>query len=388
LAKASCWLYETAGRMVAPLLQLEYVRHIYIRRSVAAGEAEFPWSDLDLGVVIEPASGADLWRLCRRFRLTQLAFPRMGECQMATADELAEMTEMDPYRGSLDRRYAISLVGGPPPIPAVPVTPEAAARRLVFWFEHYLPVAMRQRNVRNQWKFSREMANALGVMERRWPEPLRSRREAEVPKELRSLSTFAQCCAMAERAQALLRRPAPRLAEVLHRPGLILVPDHHTPMPRLPAKTLVMTPPVLDLLMATQRPGLWLSHGIALRDLGFVAPPLQAWTAWCYRQTSGERLRQPGFGDAEPIMQATRLARAEAVLETLEAGRAPEAIVDRPEAESTNVQHYYQEAYDRLADRSVKLRQRVLAIMGAASRSQSATRSGAVGTMRPPQAPT
>lgn len=50
-------LYEAAGRMVAPLLHLEQVGQISIRRSVAAREAPFPWSDLDLGLVIRAVPG-------------------------------------------------------------------------------------------------------------------------------------------------------------------------------------------------------------------------------------------------------------------------------------------------------------------------------------------
>ena len=359
---ASSWLYEAAGRIVAPLLRLKFVNQIYIRRSVAAGEAEFPWSDLDLGLVIGPASGADLWGLWRRFQMANLAFPRMGECQIATAAELAEMTEMDPYRGSLDRRYSIALVGGPPPIPALPVTPAAAARRLVFWFEHYLPLAMRENNGRNQRKFVREMANALGVVEGRRAEPLRSRREADVPAELHALPPFAQCCAMAERAHSLLRGPAPKVTELVRLPGLILVPNAQTSVPEFPAKTMVVTPEVLDLLLATQSPGLWLKYGEALKDLGFAAPQRQVWRAWCYRQLSGERFRLPGFGETGPIEQANRLASAEAILEALEADRTPEAGVVRPVVASRNLRSYYQRDYDRLAERAANLRQAVRAL--------------------------
>jgi hypothetical protein len=362
LRTASSWLYEAAGRIVAPLLRLKFVEQIYIRRSVAAGEAEFPWSDLDLGLVIGPASGADLWGLWRRFQMASLAFPRMGECQIATAAELAEMTEMDPYRGSLDRRYSIALVGGPPPIPALPVTPAAAARRLVFWFEHYLPLAMRQTNIRNQRKFAREMANALGVVEGRRAEPLRSRREADVPAELHTLPPFAQCCAMAERAHSLLRGPAPKVAELVRLPGLILVPNAQTAVPEFPAKTMVVTPAVLDLLVTTQSPGLWLKYGEALKNLGFAAPQRQVWRAWCYRQLSGERFRLPGFGETGPIEQPNRLASAEAILEALEADRMPEAGVVRPVVASRNLRSYYQRDYDRLAERGANLRQAVRAL--------------------------
>ncbi len=362
MLEISSHLYEVAGRMVAPLLHREYVEQIYIRRSVAAREAEFPWSDLDLGLVIGRASGADLWRLLRRFRVAKVLFPRMGECQVATAVELAEMTEMDPYRGSLDRRFAIVLAGGRPPIPLVPVTPAAAARRLVFWFEHYLPLAMRQGNVRNQMKFAREMANALGVVEGRWAEPLRSRRESPVPEELGGLPPFVQCCVMAERAQGLLRGPVPRVAEVVRRPGLMLLPEATMAPVEFPASTLVVTPAVLDLLLATQSPGLWLSHGAALSELGFAPPPRRAWRDWCYRQVSGERFRLPGFGQSEPIRQGARLAIAEAIATTLEAGEVPKSVDASPLPPSRDLKLYYLEEYDRLADRAAGLRERVRAI--------------------------
>lgn len=351
-------LYEAAGRIVAPLLHLDCVEQIYIRRSVAAGEAQFPWSDLDLGLVIRPVSGAELWQLHRRFRVAKILFPRMGECQLATADELVEMTEMDPYRGSLDRRFAIALKGGRPPIPEVKVTREAAARRLVFWFEHYLPLAVRRGNVRNQVKFSREMANALGVVEGQRDEPLRSRRESAVPEHLEGLRPFVQCCHMAERAQALLRPPAPQLPAAVHRTGLILLPHAGAALPEIPANTIVATPAVLDLLLATQKPDAWLRYGPTLGDLGFAAPPRRAWLEWCLRQCSGERLRLPGFGEAGAIDRAARLTAAESVLDSLKHGQGPVAAVGQPAA-SPNLRSYYVKDYDRLAERAAELRSRV-----------------------------
>lgn len=190
----SSQLYELAAKAVAPILRLPFVESIYIRRSVAAGEAVFPWSDLDLGMVISDCSGEELYALWRRFRIAKLLFPRLGECLVATAEELAEMSAMDPYRASLDRRFTIVVSGGRPPIPELPISKMAAARRLVFWFEHYLPLAIRQKNLRNQDKFVKEMANALGVVEGRWPEPLRSRAETQLPAELPAGSAFEQCC--------------------------------------------------------------------------------------------------------------------------------------------------------------------------------------------------
>ena len=96
--------------------------------------------------------------------------------------------------------------------------------------------------------------------------------------------------------------------------------------------------------------------------MGFAAPERQVWRAWCYRQLSGERFRLPGFGETGPIVQANRLASAEAILEALEAGRTPEAGVMRPVAARRNLRSYYQEDYDRLAERAAHLRQRVRAL--------------------------
>lgn len=357
----SSQLYELAAKAVAPILRLPFVESIYIRRSVAAGEAVFPWSDLDLGMVISDCSGEELYALWRRFRIAKLLFPRLGECLVATAEELAEMSAMDPYRASLDRRFTIVVSGGRPPIPELPISKMAAARRLVFWFEHYLPLAIRQKNLRNQDKFVKEMANALGVVEGRWPEPLRSRAETQLPAELPAGSAFEQCCYLAERAQIQLRPPAPRLDRVVRLPSLMILPDPAAAIPdNLAARTVVATPPVLDLLMATQNPGLWLRHREELERLGFVAPPVEAWWDLCYRQASGERFRLPGFAEVGPILQADRLARVERLVQKLSAGDPWNEIDDGPEvAPSPSLRKYYQYQYRDLADRARQLRNKI-----------------------------
>jgi hypothetical protein len=363
LPTVSSRLYVLAGRALSPLLSLPFVENIYIRRSVAAGEAEFPWSDLDLGVVVRQASGKDLHSLHRRFRVASVLFPRLGECQIATAEELAEMAEMDPFRASLDRRYAISVLGGAPPIPAVRISSLAAARRLVFWFEHYLPLSVRQGNVRNQRKFAKEMANALGVVEGRWVEPWRSRAETTLPADLPQAPPFVQCCLMAERAQRLLRPEAPVLKEVVLLPSLVLLPEARTPVPvALPEGTIVATPAVLDLLLSTQSPFLWLQHGKDLKRLGFSPPPLDAWIEACYRQTSGERLRLPGFSEPGPITQEVRLARTAAILDAVESGHAPESAEGPEVAACPSVGSYYLEHFDRLARSTSSLHQRARAL--------------------------
>jgi hypothetical protein len=343
------------------MLRLPFVDSVYIRRSVAAGEAEFPWSDLDLGVVIGACSGDELYALRCRFQRAKILFPRLGECVLAEAEELAEMAAMDPYRASLDRRFAIVVSGGRPPIPRLPIAKMAAARRLVFWFEHYLPLAVRQNNERNQRKFVKEMANALGVVEGRWPEPRRSRAETEPPPELPAGSPFAQCCFLAERAQRQLRPAPPRVDSVVSFPSLLLLPDASTAVPdNLAPRTIVATPGVLDLLLSTQNPSLWLRHGAALERLGFAAPPAEVWWEFCYRQASGERFRLPGFGEHGPIVQANRLAGTELMVERLAAGHRPGDPWEEPGlAPSVSLHHYYHSEYDELARRAKALRRRI-----------------------------
>lgn len=359
-------IYECAARALVPLLRLPFVESIYIRRSVAAGEAQFPWSDLDLGLVIAQANGAELWELWRRFRVAKVLFPRLGECQIATAPELAEMADMDPYRASLDRRFGIPVAGGPPGIPLLPISQWAAARRLVFWFEAYLPRAVRQGNARNQRKFAREMANALGVVEGRWEEPRRRRAEAELPAGWPSdEAPFVQCCRMAERAQRQLRPPAPALVRTVRLPGIVLVPAAEMPFPeRLPDRTMVVTPAVLDLLLATQNPFLWLQHGAALRELGFSPPPSSVWPEACLRQSSGERFRLPGFGERGPIATAARLERAARVVHAIENGRFPAQSTEPVPPHSESLRRYYLDEYDGLAAKATELRGRIRSLRG------------------------
>src|SRR6187399_2371678 len=88
---ASTAIYRAAARVLGrTLLASPAVRTIYIRRSVAAGEAVFPLSDLDLAMVVDPVAGADIEALRRRYRLARVAFPRLGECQLFTSEDLLE----------------------------------------------------------------------------------------------------------------------------------------------------------------------------------------------------------------------------------------------------------------------------------------------------------
>jgi hypothetical protein len=315
--------------------------------------------------------------LRHRFLTARLAFPRLGECQIASAAELTELAFSDPYRASLDRRFAVIVAGDPPPIPVVPVSRRAAARRLVYWFERYLPLAVRQGNLRDQRKFVLEMWNALGVIEGKWAEPLATRCETAARARAIGLigncesggDPFALCCRIATRAQEQLLPPVPVVRETVILAGqnpLVLLPVESAPWPT-PARrgaAMVTTPAVLQLMLETQSPFLWLRHGPALRDLGFSPPSRQAWAEACVRHTGGERLRSPGFVEKGPNMHSTILSLVEKVLEILECGELPEGPLNVPTPQSySSVAAYYRDGFDTLSETAARLRHRATEVL-------------------------
>jgi predicted nucleotidyltransferase len=343
---ASTAIYRIAARILSQtILKSAIVRTLYVRRSVAAGEAVFPLSDLDLAMVIDPAPGAEIERLRLRYRLARLAFPRLGECQVFTGDDLSEFALTDPYRASLDRRHSVTAFGPPPPIPNEPIPPTETARRLVFWFDPYVATALRQGNRRNLRKFALEMANALGVLEGRWPEPLVSRRETSARCDVPRDNCFAACCEYAARAHALLRPPAPKLAQALELPGLHVIPSPDAQPPLTGVR--VMTPEVLDLTLQTQNPWLWHKYGDALSEAGFVAPSPQSWIAAARRYAGGERLRGPGFFESRTAGALARLRSASSILGA--------GAVELPSA-SLSTTDYYLNHFDRLSVLAASLR--------------------------------
>jgi predicted nucleotidyltransferase len=342
----STHIYRAAARLLTQtILKSPIVRSVYIRRSVAAGEALFPFSDLDLALIIHPASGAEIDQLRRQYRMARILFPRLGECQVFTQDDLDELARTDPYRSSLDRRQAVPIFGPPPSIPSEPIPPTEMARRLVFWFDSYVATALRQRNRRNLHKFALEMANALGVLEGRWPEPLLSRQQTAercpVPRD----QAFAACCQFAARAHALLRPPAPKLSRPLQLPGLCILPSPQDPPPQTGVR--VMTPEVLDLLLQTQNPWLWRDYGDALSAAGFQPPSPHAWHSAARRYCGGERLRGPGFSESGAANAFARLRSASSILTPRTVGLP---------SESPSLSEYYLHHYDRLCALAQTLR--------------------------------
>jgi len=368
---ASTLLYVAAARIVAPVLGAPGVRSVFIRRSVAAGDAEFPLSDLDLGLVIDGVDGAGMAALHRRLRAARALFPLLGEVEATTSEELHDMAESDPYRASLERRAAVTVRGEPPVIPAVPLSPMAVARRLVFWLDHYVPRAARRGRHRDQRKFVLEMQNAMGVLRGWWPEPHVSRRSVRAAWQALAVDDeappFVQCCRLAEQAHALFGRPAPVIDHPIKIPGprpIVLLPGAEWAWPAEAWRddVPVLTPPALDLLLTTQDPFLWLDARGPLQALGFVAPERDTWIAACLRHAGGERLRRPGFSERGPGRHAHRLARVGAVIGWLEGGGDGDPAPEPARTAPTTVAAHYREQFDSLVSEAAQLRRRARAL--------------------------
>ncbi|HFB98283.1 MAG TPA: hypothetical protein ENJ62_04000, partial [Bryobacterales bacterium] len=173
------------------------VRTVFVRRSLAAGEIAFGRSDIDFGLVLDSALAAPgeisrLIALNRFYRFLRLFRPFIGEGLVYTEDDFRMYYVLDPFRASIDRRAAIRLRG--PDIPRIlaPVSPAAAIRRQIAWFEPYLTTALRRGSRRNMRKLALESWNAHAVAMGWIPEPFVTRRETEAAWRRRSGGTLPE----------------------------------------------------------------------------------------------------------------------------------------------------------------------------------------------------
>lgn len=387
-------IYRAASTLVSRrFLASPNVECIYLRRSVAAGEAQFPWSDADLGIVLsafpsDEDEGRALKGLWQRFRLARTIFPRLGEALIYTLDDLSDSVVDDPYRASIDRRAALAIYGGIPAAAPFTVSPRDAIRRLVFWLDTYLPRALRQRNHRNARKFAIEIWNAWRTASGCIEEPFLSRRDAEQDwrhsldapllseANRNAEGAFRVSLSLATRAHAILRPPLPRLSKTISfearfLPGTAmrtvhLLPSADAPFPpeALRQSSAIFTLEALDLFLNTQNPFLW--HGlpaIAL-DCGVPPPNPEAWLHACRRLAARERLRVAGFaepGIGDPSRRLRHVAHALSILElgaSPSAESHPEVAQASPEAPVSSIAAYYRDRYAPLLRKAIALRHR------------------------------
>jgi hypothetical protein len=358
----SSQIYRAVARVLSRAVFNDTSIHsVCVRRSVASGEAVFPFSDIDFDITIASDSGLLIERLRQRYYLARILFPRIGQCFVMTPSDPDELSVTEPYRASINRRCFFHARGIAPAWPENPISTQEAARRVVFWLEEYFPAAVRTGHRRNQRKFYLEMCNALGLIEGKWDEPRISSNEIEKVYSMPPGSLFECGLEIAARTHALLGRRAPKIDRTFHFPGLTILPTSRTVWPSraLSDSGMVVTPESLDLLLQTQRPGLWLEHGKALSALGFELPSRHAWVRSARRLAGVLWLRGPGFFERRNGQQERRLRLARHILESIETGtNPPPPLPTQVSPRAGGVRSYYLHVYDGLATEARLLRNR------------------------------
>jgi hypothetical protein len=178
-------VYRQIGRLSARVLgSSPIVESVYIHRSVAADEASFGRSDIDLLVVVrQPPSGAcdgsELAALGRTVRRMHAILPVVGQMEVHDPRGLQDWCRSDPYRASIERRSTILVYGKPFEFTSPPIRTEHAIRRAVVPVSTYLTAAVKERNRRNLRKFSLDVWNAYATATHQIAEPFLARQETD-----------------------------------------------------------------------------------------------------------------------------------------------------------------------------------------------------------------
>jgi hypothetical protein len=320
--------------------------------------------------------------LLERLRLLRVAIPVLGECQLHDPVDLRTSYHTDPYRASLDRRSGILLHGRPVEIPEVPIRPEQAAWRFAFWFEWYLPAAIRSRNRRNLRKFVLDMWNARATATGAIAEPFVRRQETEgawrkaedfpregLPEDGRGLLTL--CFEQAARLHEAIRPPLQPLSKPLVFRGLlppafesrqfVLIPgaDSAPPPEAFCRDAIVCTPEALDLYLHYANPFAWWILPESTQDLGIRWPGSEAFLRACRIYGARFRIRSPGFETGTTVAAVGRVAVSLHVLKSLNSGETqpgmdPEAI-QRVCATPRSEKDYYRQVYPHILADSDRL---------------------------------
>jgi hypothetical protein len=377
-------LYRHMAQAAAGVLaRSPLVESVYARRSVAAGEVSLGRSDIDLGVhLCGPGTGPDLVSLLERLRLLRVAIPLLGECQLYDPVDLRTSYYTDPYRASLDRRSGILLHGRPVEIPLVPIPTEQAAWRFAFWFEWYLPRAIRSGNRRNLRKFVLEMWNARATATGAIAEPFVRRQDIEsawrkdedfplerLPEDGRGLLRL--CFEQAARLHEAIRPPLQPLSKPLVFSGLlppafesrqfVLIPGARSPLPPEASSrgAIVCTPEALDLYLHFANPFAWWILPESVQDLGIRRPSREAFVRACRMHGARFRIRSPGFETGTTRAAVGRVAVSLHALKSVysggtQPGMDPDAI-QRVRKTPRSEKNYYRQIYPHILADSGRL---------------------------------
>ena len=344
---------RVAGRRLAAC---DGVLSVYVRRSVAAGDVSFGRSDIDLGILIRdpfarPGESGPIGRLNRAVRWIRRVMPLVGEVEVIALAEYDDWARHQAFQESLNRG-ALLAAGRPFEIPLHAVSVDEAAWRFGFWFERYLPRAIRRASRRDLRKFALEMWTCTAIVEGHLAEPPIGRREMQAvwqrvapetgpPPASASLGDLVETVFdLAARLHARLLPPLRPLAGVIE--AEVLLPPKLQPRTLRvgPAKALLqagdaarrdaampVTPEALDLYLRYFNPFGYDLLPEALLAAGFERPPLARYVAVLEKWTCGPVARQPGFGNRRFGLGPRTLAYARHAAQALAGGRWPSPVV-------------------------------------------------------------
>lgn len=352
-----------AGRWLGGL---DGVETVFVRRSVASGEASFPRSDIDVSVVVLDPTPAVVAAVADRVVGLRRVLPVLGEAILHDAEDLVRWTHLDTYRGSIDRRAAFAVHGPAPAIPLVPTNVRHALWRLAFWLGTFLPRALARRNLVNLRKFALEAVGAHAVAVGALAEPPLTRAEALTLPAARLLPTdesrpedwlraFFDVLGDAHRAT----RPAVEpLMPGEHattwpnsgRPARLVALD--SPGARLPATAaspgaVIVTAEALDLLVSCVNPALWWALSDPLRA-SVRRPEAGALRHFALVESSLWRLCAPGLHGCARDEPARRVALAMDLADGAAGGPGWTPPEPASDLVPTSVRDYYIRVYPRL----------------------------------------
>jgi predicted nucleotidyltransferase len=186
-------IYRGVAKVAAlHLSALDSVSSVYVRRSVACGEAAFGRSDIDVHVLIHPhanpeAEARALIRLADRWSRLRRLFPMLGDCDVSTPAELHRWYQLHPFTWYRDRGW-LKLSGAEFIRPQVPLQSEAGRESLLWWFFwawERLPQFFRAGNVHTCRNLFLDMANVFFLYTGTFSEP---KNRAEVFQRWRTIS--------------------------------------------------------------------------------------------------------------------------------------------------------------------------------------------------------
>jgi predicted nucleotidyltransferase len=356
-------LAAVAGRSLG---RLDGVECVYVRRSVASGEASLPRSDIDLSIVVADANSAAVGAVAERFARLRRLLPVLGEAMLHDRADLERWSHLDTYRASIDRRVSIPVHGYQPPIPRPPVERSHALWRLAFWLEWLLPWALRRRDGTTLRKFAIEAVGAHAVAVGAVSEPPLTRAEALqlpaarfLPRDSAApagwLQAFFEVVADAHGASRRGVEPLPPGEHHLQYPGYgtdvrLLTLD--SPASGLPPSasspdTVVVTAEALDLLVSCVNPPLWWTLPMELRE-SVLPPDTAAVRHFALAEASLWRLCAPGLHACALDEPARRVALAADLAAGAHERPAWEPPAARPELVPSSRGDYYARVYPRL----------------------------------------